>query len=190
MKAVLAVYTFAVASIIGANAQPVPIDSAKSTLIIRVYKAGPFSVLGHDHEIAAPIASGSVDTTAHEVVLRIVASALQVRDPGISEKERAEIQNKMTGPEVLDAQPYREIVFESTEAEQAGPDKWNVRGNLTLHGEKHLIGVEVRQVNGYYVGSSRFKQSEFGIKPIRIAGGAVRVKDEVRVDFQIRVGTK
>jgi hypothetical protein len=33
------------------------------------------------------------------------------------------------------------------------------------------------------------KQSAFGIEPIRIAGGTVKVKDEVKVEFDI-VGVK
>jgi hypothetical protein len=35
------------------------------------------------------------------------------------------------------------------------------------------------------VGASRFKQTEFGVKPVKVAGGAIKVKDEVRVEFDI-----
>jgi hypothetical protein len=30
-----------------------------------------------------------------------------------------------------------------------------------------------------------FKQSEFGISPVRVAGGTVRVKDEVKIEIDI-----
>lgn len=43
----------------------------------------------------------------------------------------------------------------------------------------------VRENAGHYVGTVRFKQSEFGIKPVSFAGGTVRVRDEVRVSFDI-----
>jgi hypothetical protein len=37
----------------------------------------------------------------------------------------------------------------------------------------------------HYRGSASFKQSNFGINPIRIAGGTVKVKDEVKIEFDI-----
>ena len=79
------------------SAQPHAIDAGKSVMTVRAYKAGLLSALGHDHEISAPIARGTVDTTAHVVKLDAKASALQVRDPGVSEKDRAEIQTTMLG---------------------------------------------------------------------------------------------
>ena len=36
-----------------------------------------------------------------------------------------------------------------------------------------------------YRGSATLKQTDFGMKPIRIAGGAIKVKDEVKIDFDI-----
>jgi hypothetical protein len=35
------------------------------------------------------------------------------------------------------------------------------------------------------VGSTSLKQSELGIAPISIAGGRVKVKDEMKIDFDI-----
>jgi hypothetical protein len=40
-----------------------PIDIAKSVMTVRVFKGGLFSAFGHDHEIAAPLASGMVNCT-------------------------------------------------------------------------------------------------------------------------------
>src|SRR3954453_21336710 len=57
-----------------------PIDTAKSTMTVHAYKGGAFSVFGHDHEIAAPIAGGIVDTAGQRVELRVNAAALRVRD--------------------------------------------------------------------------------------------------------------
>ena len=155
--------------------------------MVRVYKAGVFSAFGHDHEIAAPIASGSIDTAVQQAELRVNAGALQVRDPKGSDKDRAEIQSTMLGPQVLDAERYPEIVFRSTGAEPMGTGSWRVHGNLSLHGETRAVTVEVRETGGHYVGSSRFKQTEFGIKPVKVAGGTVRVKDEIRIEFDIQL---
>lgn len=163
------------------------IDTRKSVMTVRVYKAGMFSAFGHDHEIAAPIASGSVDTAARHAELHVNAAALRVRDANVSEKDRDEIQKTMLGPKVLDSQRYPEIVFRSTAVEPARPDVWKVRGALTLHGQARPLIVEVSERAGHYVGSSRLKQSDFGINPVRIAGGTVRVRDEIRIEFDIQL---
>ena len=93
----------------------------------------------------------------------------------------------MVGPEVLDAEHYPEIVFRSTGAESAGDGAWRLRGNLMIHGQSRPVEVEVRENGGRYRGGARFKQSEFGIKPVKVAGGAIRVKDEIQIEFDIQL---
>jgi polyisoprenoid-binding protein YceI len=110
---------------------------------------------------------------------------MRVLDPGISAKERGQIQSTMLGSAVLNSSKYPEITFRSTQVQPAGPDAWNIKGELTLHGETQVVPVQVRAMGVHYVGSSRFKQTEFGIQPVKVAGGMVRVKDEVRIDFDI-----
>jgi polyisoprenoid-binding protein YceI len=112
---------------------------------------------------------------------------LKVRDAKGSEKDHDEIQKTMLGPEVLDAGRYPEIVFRSTAVEPIGQGSWKVRGDLTLHGQTRPVTVEVRQKDERYIGSSLLKQTDFGIKPIRIAGGTVRVKNEIRIEFDIQL---
>ena len=162
-------------------------DPAKSVVTIEVKKAGVLSAFGHDHEITAPLASGSVDPKGRKVELRWNASALQVSERGISDKDRAEIQKTMLGPEVLDSGQYREIVFRSTNAEPGGSGRWNVRGDFTLHNQTRPVMAEVREEDGHYVGMLRIRQTDFGIKPVKVAGGTVRVKDEVQIMFDIQL---
>ena len=45
----------------------------------------------------------------------------------------------------------------------------------------------MRETGGHYVGSARFKQTEFDIKPVKVARGSIRVKDEVRIEFDIQL---
>jgi len=170
-----------------ARAEPHHINTAKSTLTVRVYKAGVFSAFGHNHTISAPVRGGTVDSAAHRVELTVNAAALRVHDPDVSEKDRAEIQKTMLGPEVLDAERHQEIEFRSTGVEAAAPGAWTVRGNLTLHGETKSVTLQVRETNGHYTGTARLRQSEFGIKPVKVAGGTVRVKDDVQIDFDIEL---
>jgi len=170
-----------------AGAQPRAIDTEKSVMTVRVYKAGAFSALGHDHEIAAPIASGKVDTTARMVEIHVKAAALKVHDPNVSDKDRAEIQSTMLGAEVLDAASHPEIVFRSTAAAPAGAGSWTLNGNLTLHGQTRPVTVEVKEAGGHYAGTARLKQTEFGITPVKVAGGTIKVKDEIQIEFDIQL---
>jgi polyisoprenoid-binding protein YceI len=170
-----------------AVAQPRSIDVENSGMTVRVSKAGLFSAFGHDHEIAAPITGGIADIQGRRVELRVNASMLRVRDADASDKDRQEIQKTMLGPEVLDVERYPQIVFRSAAVETAGAGSWTVPGELALHGQTRRITVQVREQDGHYVGTVPLKQSDFGIKPVKAAGGTVTVKDEVRIEFDIRL---
>jgi polyisoprenoid-binding protein YceI len=69
--------------------------------------------------------------------------------------------------------------------EPKGPDHWIVHGNLALHGKDRPITVEVTRKGEQYKGSATFKQTDFGITPVAVAGGTVKVKDEVKIEFEI-----
>jgi polyisoprenoid-binding protein YceI len=171
-------------SALGLSAQQHNIDPQQSTLTIHVGKTGAFSALGHEHEVRAPIRSGSADTGAHPAVeIRVDARALRVIDKDDSEKDRAEVQRTMLGPEVLDSERYQEIVFKSTVAEPAGQGQWILRGNLTLRGQTRPVTVHVTLRDGRYTGEAIVKQTEFGIKPPGKAG--VSAKDEVKIEFDV-----
>jgi polyisoprenoid-binding protein YceI len=170
----------------GAGAQQLNIDTQRSTMTIHVGKTGLFSGLGHEHEVSAPIHSGTADIGSHPTVeLHVDARELRVTDKDASEKDRAEIQSTMLGPDVLDSEHHTEIVFKSTSAEPAGEGKWTVRGNLTLCGQTRPVMVQVTLKDGHYTGESTVKQTDFGIKPPGIAG--VKAKDEVRIEFDVRL---
>src|ERR1700676_5207381 len=174
--------------VLGVSAQQHNIDTQKSTLTIHVGKTGAFSSLGHEHEVRAPIHSGTADTGSHPAVeMHVDARALRVIDKDDSEKDRAEVQKTMLGPEVLDSERHQEIVFKSTGAEPDGQGRWTLRGNLTLHGQTRPVTVSVTLKDGHYTGQSSVKQTDFGIKPPGKAG--VRAKDEVRVEFDVRLAS-
>src|SRR5450759_2682948 len=82
---------------LGVSAQQHKIDTQKSTLTIHVGKTGVFSGLGHEHEVHAPIHSGTADTGSHPAVeMHVDARALRVIDKDDSEKDRAEVKKTIT----------------------------------------------------------------------------------------------
>jgi polyisoprenoid-binding protein YceI len=170
-----------------AAAQQRAIDSAHSTLTVHAYKSGLFSGFAHDHEVSAPISSGEINASAGaaSVRLKIDARQLQVLDPKLEEDKRAEVQKTMHSDKVLDSARFPNIEFVSSKVQPNGKDKWTVVGNLTLHGETHSVTVEVTLQNGHYLGSATFKQKEFGITPVSIGGGTIKVKDEVKIEFDV-----
>jgi polyisoprenoid-binding protein YceI len=175
-------------SVLGVSAQQHNIDPQKSTLTIHVGKTGALSGLGHEHEVRAPIHSGTTDTGSHPAVeIHVDSRALRVIDKDESEKDRAAVQKTMLGSEVLDCERFPEIVFKSTGAESAGPGRWTLRGNLALRGQTRPITVQVTLKDGHYTGETTVKQSDFGIKPPGKAG--IRAKDEVRIEFDVRLAS-
>jgi polyisoprenoid-binding protein YceI len=161
------------------------IDVAKSVLTVRVYKTGLFSAFAHDHEIRAPFQKGTFNEQTPSVEFQVDARELKVLDPDGSDSERSQVQQTMLGPKVLDSEQFKEIKFRSTSIEAAGSGKWTVTGDLTLHGQTHPVKVEVEGANGHYRGSAKLRQTEFGITPVSIGGGSIKVKDDVRIEFDI-----
>ena len=177
----------AVAGSAQAAAGTKPIDVEQSTLTVFAYKSGLFSAFADNHIIKAPIAGGSIsDDSPLKVDLTVRSADLRVLDPDLSTNKRAEVQARMISAEVLDVMKFPEIAFTSTSVEPAGADRWTVTGRLTIHGRTRTITFAVSRANGRYRGDVLIKQRDFGIEPIRIAAGAVKVKDELKVEFDIK----
>ncbi len=166
-------------------AAPKTIDADKSVMTVRVFKTGLFSAFGHEHEISAPVRQGSLTEGNPSVELTVDARKLRVMDKDVSDKDRAEIQQTMLGPKVLDSEQFHEIRFRSTQVDRLGKGKWIVHGNLTLHGQTRPIKVQVEGQNGHYRGAAELKQKDFGITPVTVGGGTVKVKNVLRVEFEI-----
>jgi polyisoprenoid-binding protein YceI len=167
------------------TAGPRAIDSEKSVMTVHVLKSGVFSAFGHEHQISAPIQQGKFSENDSTVELTVDARKMRVEDKDVSEKDRAEIQETMLGPKVLETAQFPEIRFRSTTVESTGGSKFVVKGDLTLHGQTRPIRFEVQGRNGRYQGTAELKQKDFGITPITVGGGAVKVKNELRVEFDI-----
>ena len=168
-----------------AHASSTPIDVERSRITIRAFKAGLFSAFAHDHEINAPLRSGGIDSAAPSVEIRFDARALKVLDPELSAADRAKVQQTMLSDKVLDAERFPEIIFRSQTVKDLGENKFQAEGDLTLHGVTRSITVPVSLANGRYTGSVKLQQTEFGITPVKLFGGAVKLKDGVEIGFDI-----
>jgi YceI-like protein len=174
----------------GLVAEP-SIDLQRSVVKVHVESAGLLAVLAHRHLISAPLAGGRLSASGTpDLEVYFEARALAVEDPDLSPADRAQVQATMLGPQVLDVARHPEIRFRSTAIRPRDGATWSVEGMLALHGETRPLRFTVARRDGHYEGSVTLKQTDFGIVPIRLAAGTVRVRDEIRIDFQIVLGER
>ena len=169
------------------SARPAQIDTEKSLMKVHVFKTGIFSAFGHEHEISAPIEAGSFSEDPPTVELKVSAKKMKVEDKDVSESDRAEIQQTMLGPKVLDSEQFPDIRFHSAKVTKLGENKWQVEGELSLRGQTRPVTLMVSKEGGAYKGTTQLKQKDFGITPVTAGGGSVKTKNELRIDYEIYV---
>ena len=161
-------------------------------------KTGIFSAFAHNHEIGVKSFSGRVVVPAAgagggSLEMEVDAPSLVVLDKKPSEEDKKKIFSSMHN-EVLESAKYQKITFKSvsvSDVKQTGNEAYNfvVNGDLTLHGVTKRIAVpvaaNVTQQLLRATGKYTLKQSDFGIKPYSAAGGTIKVKDEIVVNFNI-----
>jgi polyisoprenoid-binding protein YceI len=172
------------------------IDLGKSRFTVRAFATGLFSALGHNPTLAireytgeAAFAPENLEQASIRVTVQ--SASLTVTDD-ISQKDRTELENKMR-QEVFETPTYPEITFESSKISpsQLGENTYsvNITGNLTLHGVSRdetiyaqvtLAGDTLRAY-----GEFSLRQTDYGIKLVSVAGGTLKVKDEVKVTFDL-----
>jgi polyisoprenoid-binding protein YceI len=174
------------------------IAGEQSKLEIHVYKEGAFKVFGHDHLVAAKEISGEVrfdpqKIESSAVRLRFATTSLTVVDPGESEKDRHTVQATMLGDSVLDVAKFPEITFASSGISDARKPAqgWELTlsGNLKLHGVEKTVSfpLNVRSENAQLRGEGEISilQTDYGITPVKVGGGSVKVKDKLKITFTI-----
>lgn len=187
-----------VAAIAQTKARTYTIVPAESSFWVFVGKAGLFSALAHDHEIGVKSFSGRIvvpeaGASGGALELDIEAKSLAVLDKKVSEEDRKKIFDAMHN-DVLESSKHQKITFKSVsvgDLKQTGNDSYSftLSGDLTLHGVTKRIAVPValmitpEQLRA--AGKYTLKQTDYGIKPYSAAGGTIKVKNEVVVNFNI-----
>ena len=99
----------------------------------------------------------------------------------------------MTREELLEAASYPEIVFQgaSVAARQVAEGQYQAScaGDLSLHGVTREFEIDaVALVDGDELraqGGFTLRLTDFNIRPISVAGGLLKLKDEVKLSFDI-----
>jgi polyisoprenoid-binding protein YceI len=123
------------------------------------------------------------------VEILVDASALSVTDPKVSAKDRMDIQAKMRSDRVLDVEQYPKISFKSVRIQPLDGNHLQITGDLTIRNRTNRVTVEATLEQAgpdlKATGKSRFKQTTFGIQPVTAGLGAVRVKDQLDISFEV-----
>jgi len=172
------------------------IDAGQSHFTVKAFAGGLLSAFAHDHNIAIRDFNGEADFTYGTVrpaSLRITikAGSLTITDK-VSSADRQKIEGTMRD-EVLEITKYSEIVFNSTgvTANKTGDGQYQARisGDLNLHGVTRPLTINAQLEFGDKTlrarGGFAVKQSSFEIKPVSVAGGTIKVKDELKFSFDI-----
>lgn len=182
-------FLVAIGLAVPAAAQVTPIDTASSKLLVHVSKSGVFSGFADNHEVEAPISEGTIDEKQARVRFSVDSRQMKVLDPQLPADKRQQVQERMLGPEVLDSTRFPKISFESSHRELDHEGKMRIEGRLSLHGVTKPVSVVALARDGRYTGRFILKQRDFGITPVSIAGGTVKVKDELTIEFDIRAAS-
>jgi polyisoprenoid-binding protein YceI len=172
------------------------IDAGQSRFTVRVFVGGLLSSLGHDHTIAARNLSGEAQFTYGTVApaslqMNVRAGSLAVTDK-VSKSDREKIEATMRD-EVLEVGKYPEINFRSTNVTanrvEEGVYQVQISGDLTLHGVTRGIVINARASfgsNGLRAqGEFSVKHADYNLKRVSVAGGTIKVKEEIKLSFDI-----
>ncbi|AEM85432.1 YceI family protein [Streptomyces violaceusniger] len=164
-------------------------------LLIKTSRTGLGRRAGHDLTIEATRWSGEatvVDRAPEKssVTVTVEADSLRVREATgglkpLSEGDRAEIERTLKGEGLLHTAEYPTITFRSTHI-TGTPESFEITGDLTIKGRTHPVTVHGRcDPEGTLRGWASVTQSTWGIKPYSAFLGALKLSDEVRVEFEV-----
>ena len=168
------------------------IEAGMSRFTVRGFAGGLLSGLGHNPVVAVPDFSGEAhwdpgDPKQASLRLRIRAASLSVQNE-ISEKDRREMERVMR-EEVLETERYPEILFESSGVSANTNNRADIDGNLTLHGvtRRERVPAQLALTGGLLraFGEFTIRQTDYRIKLASVAGGALKLKDELKFSFDI-----
>ncbi|MCA1620928.1 MAG: YceI family protein [Acidobacteria bacterium] len=173
------------------------LDAARSKFVVRAFAGGVLWFKGHDHLVAARDFTGEARLTPGAVspaslTLTVRAASLAETREVFNEQQKRIIDGELRDI-VLEPDKYPEITFRSTEvtAEPAGGGLFRIKlgGDLTLRGvTRHVVipvEVTLRGDEMRARGEFDLKRSDFKVPATSAFHGTVRVRDRLKISFDI-----
>ncbi len=166
-------------------------------VVIKTGRAGLAAKAGHDLtieftrwsaqvEIPGEDAGGGGGVTAAKVTAELDLGSLEVREgtggaKPLNDSDRRDIKKTMSG--ILGDGTAS---FTSSRIVRVGASGGAIEGSLTLNGKTQPVRLQVNAPGeNRYRGSATVTQSAFGIKPYSGFFGALKLKDEAVVEFDV-----
>ncbi len=171
-------------------------DPGQSCFAVQAFATGLLSFVGHSPAFAVrgftgtvAFEGGRVGGMRLDLIVRADSLALAGEFRGA---DREEIERSMRR-EVLETPDYPQVRYEAVAAssETSSPGRYRVRmnGRLALHGvtREHPAEAELTVFDDglRLSGGSVVRLSDFRIRPVTALGGTIRLKDELRVTFDL-----
>jgi polyisoprenoid-binding protein YceI len=172
------------------------IDAAANRFTVQAFATGLLSAFGHNPTIAIRDYAGEIQfasETYQDAHVRVTVRTTGTEVLDEMKKDDREKLEKEMNEKVLEVQRFPTAEFES---KQIAVDKLSdsllhtrVTGELSFHGVTRTHSLEARVTNmGSMLrisGDFSLRQSDYGIKPTSFAAGALRLKDEVKFNFEM-----
>lgn len=190
-------------------ATPVPdatrfvVDAAASRVRFVVRRAGTLARLGHNHVILARRIEGEIalapELTRSTVTLRLPVDGFEVDPPAeraalgegfepVPEQAVIGTRRNMLGPRVLDASRHATVRIDTVAVVEYG-DALSITLRIRLREVSRDLTVPVaftREGDTLSATAAfEIRQSDFGITPLSVLGGALQVDDGVSVRLRI-----
>ena len=172
------------------------IDKRASRFTVQAIATGMLSAFGHNPTIGMRDYDGELEyvpETFEKTHVRVTVrtSAMEVLTEMKSD-DRKKLEEEMY-EKVLEVNRFSSAVFESKTitVEKLSGDllRAHVTGDLSFHGvtQEHSFDARVTNMGTMLRISGEFSlsQSKYGIKPVSFAGGALRLKDELKFNFEL-----
>jgi len=179
-----------------ANLERFTVDAKASRFSVKAVASGMTAGLGHNPTIAirdfegeAEFDRDALDSAA--LTMRIKAASLSV-DEDMNMEDRRTLERIMH-QEVLSTSRYPEVLYTTRSAKVTklaeGSYRIDLTGNLTLRGVTRIQMVSGQVTIGPYslraTGNFEVRQSNFDIPVPNVAGGLMKIRDDLKFAFYI-----
>lgn len=187
------------------------VDSARSLVTVVVHRGGRLARLGHDHVVASREVNGFVDVTAGRADLYARLDRMSVDEPALRREAHFDTQPSATDiagtrtnmlERVLHVEryPFVEVAVRrvgaapSADTSAARSDATSaatdMRVSITLEGVTREVPVQMALSRHRDVfeasGSFSLDQTDFGLVPMSLFGGAITVENRLDLRFDVR----
>jgi polyisoprenoid-binding protein YceI len=180
-----------------AGSKVLEIDPAQSLIVVTVRRGGALARLGHDHVVASRSVTGFVAPAEGRADFSFRLDRMTVDEPALrieagldTQPSDAAIAGTRTNmlTRVLEAERFPLVALHAQGLAGTGAAQ-TIRLAITLHGVTRTVEAPTRvdsnAVGLTASGALQLRQTDFGIAPMSVMGGAMTVLDTMELRFRI-----